>query len=358
MPRESTARPTVLGVFDWSAPLGETPALVNPRRPLPYRVDRLPDVAPLDLQLVPPAQGAVHRKVRDVLEHRSGVRLDLLARAVPRARRADAVLAFLEDQIPALSWMRRSHLPPYSRLPSLGISCWWAEDLASGNRPGEEVARQVAGLDRLLVFSENQREVFARAGVDPEQVTPVRFGADHEFFTPSGEKETTDVLAVGVDRGRDWHTLVDAARRLPGVEISIMTGPGRVPENRPDTVRVLPPTDFATYRDLLRTTRLVVVPSHDLAYPTGQSVLLEAMACGRCVVVTETAAMTEYIGHDRSNLAVPPADPEALAEMIATALGDDARRDRVGRGARKAVEQQFTFDLMWERIGTEIQDIL
>lgn len=358
MPEDPSNRPTVIGLFNWSPPPGETPGLVNPRYPLPYRADWLPCVAPLDLRLISPPVGRLHRKSRDVLEHRTGRRLDLVARAIAPARRADAVLAFLEDQIPALSWMRRRGLPPYAALPAVGISCWWAEELKAGSISCAEVARHVLGLDRLLVFSENQQEIFARAGVDPAMIRPIRFGADHEYFTPGNEPERVDVLAVGIDRGRDWRTLIEAARRIPDVQVHIVTGPDRVPSNRPSSVIVHPPTDFESYRDLLRTARVVVVPSYDLAYPTGQSVLLEAMACGRCVVVTETEAMRDYIFHDHANLAVPPSDPEALADMLSAALRDDSRRRRVGAEARSAVERLFTFERMWSQIGTEILDVI
>lgn len=358
MSHRANRRPTVIGLFTWTRPPGTDPRPVNPDVPLPYRADRLPQVAPLDLEVVPPAVGRLHVKARDVLEHRSGVRLDLLVRAASRAGRADAVLAFLEDQIPALSWIRRRGLPPYSRLAAIGLSCWWAEELVTGKRSGAEVARHVEGLDRLLVLSANQRDIFARAGVEPEKVRPVLFGADHEYFTPTSIPERFDVLSVGVDRGRDWRTLVDAARLLPDAQVHIVTGPGRVPQDRPDSVVVHPPVDFSTYREMLRAARVVVVPSHELAYPTGQSVLLEAMACGRCVVVTSSEAMSDYIADGRSNLAVPPADPAALAETLRAALGDDARRERIGREARRTVEERFTFDRMWTQIGAEIADAL
>ncbi|UEJ81123.1 glycosyltransferase family 4 protein [Brachybacterium halotolerans subsp. kimchii] len=365
-------RPTVLGLFDWSAPEADdaesgpsagrphtAPSLRDPGFPLPYRADLLPRSAQLSLRLVPPATGHAHRKLRDVVEHRSGVRMDLMVRGAPRALHADAVLAFLEPQLTGLSWVRRRGLPPYASRPAVGISCWWAQELASGTRPAAEVARVMEGIDQLIVFSANQREIFAAAGVDPERIAPVLFGADHTYFAPARVEPRFDVLAVGVDRGRDWDTLVAAARLLSQHRFDIVTGPGRIPErDLPGNVTVHPPTDFATYRDLLRAARLVVVPTFDLAYPTGQSVLLEAMASGRCVVVTGTDAMDEYIDDGRWNLSVPPRDPTALAETISAALADDALRERIGRGAREAVEEHFTFERMWGSVGTVIRQTL
>jgi len=353
------SRPTVVGVFDWSAPAGAEVSLSNPVIPLPYRADLLTSNASLDLELVPPASRRAHRKLRDVVEHRSGAKLDLMLRAAPRLRRAEAVLVFLEQHFAALSWARRHRLPPYAGRPVVGISCWWAEELVAGTRDAAEVVRDMSGVDKLVVFSSNQQEIFARAGVDRQRVHPVLFGADHEYFTPCGTPERFDVLAVGTDRGRDWATLVEAARRLPQHRFDIVTGPGRIDMTTvPSNVTVHPPTDFSTYRDLLRSARLVVVPTFDLAYPTGQSVLLEAMACGRCVIVAGTEAMSEYIEDGRWNLQVPPRDPAALAARVEAALADDELRHDVGSGARAAVEEHFTFARMWGDIGAEILELL
>lgn len=357
--RRDSERPTVLGLFGWSPPANGAVKLRDPEFPLPYRADVLPRVSGLGLQVLPPAHHRVHLKLRDVLEHRSGIALDLVLRGIPRARAAAAVLAFLEPQLTALSWLRRHRVPPYAGIPAIGISCWWAEELVAGTRDPRLVRDVVAGLDRLVVLSENQSAIFEEAGVPDQKIVPVRFGADHRYFTPEETDEGFDALAVGVDRGRDWETLLAAARRIPHRRVDIITSPGRIrPDDVPENVTVHPPTDFAGYRDALRAARLIVVPSFDLAYPTGQSVLLEAMASGRCVVVTRTRAMEDYVMDGNWNLAVPPGDPTALAAAIDSALADDFQRAMIGSTAREAVEQRFTFEAMWTRIGDEITALL
>lgn len=355
MGERGTGRPTVLGLFDWKPQTGSGAGLLNPEQPLPYRADLLPSSGRLDLRVVRPASTRVHRKVRDVVEHRSGVTMDLLLRAVPRAASSQAVLAFLEHQLTSLSWARRHRLRPYSAIPAMGIACWWAEELASGQRDPRQVAEIVAGIDRLFVFSRNQREIFERAGVPREKVRPVLFGADHRFFTPVEAEPRFDAVAVGVDRGRDWHTLVEAARRLPSRRFDVFTGPGRiVGPDLPSNLTVHEPVGFTEYREVLRTARVVVVPTFDLAYPVGQSVLLEAMASGRCTVVTGTSAMADYTEDGRTSLAITPGDPQALARAVDDALGDDSGREMMGRAARLAVEERFTFDHLWRTIGEEI----
>lgn len=50
---------------------------------------------------------------------------------------------------------------------------------------------------------------------------------------------------------------------------------------------------FTEYRRLVDTASVVTVPIHALAYPTGQTVALEAAGTGACLVPTDTPAMRE-----------------------------------------------------------------
>ncbi|MFI8927159.1 glycosyltransferase [Streptomyces sp. NPDC053474] len=65
---------------------------------------------------------------------------------------------------------------------------------------------------------------------------------------------------------------------------------------------------------------------------------LEAMACGRTVVVTEVNGARESLPPDLvPHSLVPPEDPDALARALIALLGDRALRDRLGDRARHHV---------------------
>jgi glycosyltransferase involved in cell wall biosynthesis len=63
--------------------------------------------------------------------------------------------------------------------------------------------------------------------------------------------------------------------------------------------------------------------------------LVEAMALGKPVVVTEGGGPAEAVGHGDHGRVVPIGDAEALAAQIAELLGDKALRDRLGTAARR-----------------------
>jgi glycosyltransferase involved in cell wall biosynthesis len=321
----------------------------------PYRVDLLMD-RDINLRVVAPAGSRLHKKIRDVIEHRLGMRVDLALRSIPHAFRSTAVLAILEDKAVLPSWFKRHHLPPYSSRTLTTISCWWAEELVNGNENRrKQIIKTISGIDKLIVLSRNQVDVFASAGVPVSKIHPVLFGVDPGFYSPgTGTASRFQVLAAGVDRGRDFDSLLEAARLLPGVQFDLFTQPERFEgKNCPQNVNVHRPVDIVAHRDNLRAAQLVVVPTHDLAYPTGQSVLLEAYGCGRCTAVTGTESIQDYIEEDRTALVLPLGDPVGMAAVIQRALRDPQLRDEIGTNARRAAVERFSFDRMWDEITAE-----
>jgi glycosyltransferase involved in cell wall biosynthesis len=317
----------------------------------PYCVHLLMDEG-IDLMPVRPAEGRVHRKVRDVIEHRSGVRVDLAVRGATSASRSDVVLALLEGMAVLPSMLKQRGLPPYANRPLAAVSCWWAEEIVSGTDADRlRIAHALAGIDRVFVFSRNQVEIFASIGAG-DKIVPVLFGVDPDWYCPDpAVSRRFQVLSVGIDRGRDFDTLLDAARLLPDALFHIVTSTGRIdPADIPANVTVARMVSMAEHRDNLRAADLVVVPTHDLAYPTGQSVLLEAMACGRCVAVTATEAMRDYIDDGVTNLAIPLHDARGTAQVIGAILADDSRRERIAAAARTAAVERFSFQRTWHEV--------
>ncbi|MFC4496609.1 glycosyltransferase [Streptomyces ovatisporus] len=69
---------------------------------------------------------------------------------------------------------------------------------------------------------------------------------------------------------------------------------------------------------------------------------LEAMACGRPVVVTDVGGARECLPPGQEDLClVPPDDPEALAASVTRLLRDDELRAHLGEAARKHVRAEF-----------------
>lgn len=56
---------------------------------------------------------------------------------------------------------------------------------------------------------------------------------------------------------------------------------------------------------MLRSVAVVAIPTRELAYPTGQTVALEAAGTGAAVVLTDTPAMREYFSEETAVMVAP-----------------------------------------------------
>jgi glycosyltransferase involved in cell wall biosynthesis len=74
--------------------------------------------------------------------------------------------------------------------------------------------------------------------------------------------------------------------------------------------------------------------------------LLEAMAAGRCPVVTDVGGNRAVLGKDLAHRLVPASDPSALAAAWDAALGDPQARARDSGLAESRVRDAYSLDGM------------
>jgi glycosyltransferase involved in cell wall biosynthesis len=90
---------------------------------------------------------------------------------------------------------------------------------------------------------------------------------------------------------------------------------------------------------LWRDTAIAVLPSYREGLPKS---LLEAAASGRPMIATDVPGCREVVRHGVTGLLVPPRDPQALADALATLASDADLRQRYGAAARRLAEERFS----------------
>lgn len=83
---------------------------------------------------------------------------------------------------------------------------------------------------------------------------------------------------------------------------------------------------------------IAVLPSYREGMPRS---LLEAAARGRPLVTTDVPGCRSLVEDGANGLIVPARNPEALANAIATLANDPALRYRLGREARRRIDETF-----------------
>jgi glycosyltransferase involved in cell wall biosynthesis len=112
-----------------------------------------------------------------------------------------------------------------------------------------------------------------------------------------------------------------------------------------DTVTVTGWVDSQDVPTLLRSSHVLVLPSHDEGQPMA---VLEAMANGLCVIACPVGGVPDLID-DGCGILVPPGDRLALADALADVVTDDGRRERLGGAAHGRIEGVFDIDVAWRR---------
>jgi glycosyltransferase involved in cell wall biosynthesis len=204
--------------------------------------------------------------------------------------------------------------------------------------------------DRTVCVSAAERETGERAGVrarwtvvpngiDTARFRPAPSAAARAALLPDDDPEAPLVVCVGRlcrQKGQDvllaaWEEVV---RRRPGARLALVgDGPDRHRLRAPEPV--LFAGDVADPVPWYQAADLVVLPSRWEGMALAP---LEAMACGRAVVVTDVDGARESLppGH-AAHCLTPPEDPAALARAIAALLADPPLRASLGERGRRHV---------------------
>lgn len=206
----------------------------------------------------------------------------------------------------------------------------------------------------IVTYSRAEAE-WLRNWIGGGEVVFVPFGVDVEAFRPTAQEPDVDVLSVGADPRRDFELLREIALRRHELTFRIVATKGQIAALGPLPSYVSAESDLSLeeVRDRLGGARVIALPVQPNSYSGATTVLLQAMAMAKPVVVSRTEAIADGYGlEDGVNCRlVEPGDLEAFERALLDALADPGD---LGAKAREIVERNFT----WERYIDALWDIL
>jgi glycosyltransferase involved in cell wall biosynthesis len=264
-------------------------------------------------------------------------------------RSVDAVVATTES--PALAPLLCRRLGLLWR-PVITISVAALRPSYTTGWRGVVVRRLLARSDLVLVYASAQVEPMTRRlGVSADRVRFVPLGVDTDFFAPlprSGDGPA--VLSVGTNEGKDFATLLDA---LPAERECLIVTDARNAEivrSSPSRGRVDLAADvpITRLRDLYAAAGRCVIPLREADFSSGQTVMLEMLAMGVPLTVSDVSAVRDYVGAVATS--VPAGDSAALREALEPSIGID--RDAVDHVRASFTSVRFSADLT--RLANEV----
>jgi L-malate glycosyltransferase len=255
------------------------------------------------------------------------------------------------------------------------IQARWPDDADGGRMNGWLRARAAAKhWLRQLVFSWQQRQATAllvttpaaRASLHhPERVAQKTFnlpiGVDLNCFTPAPAAKDAPpniLFLAGLWQRKGIFTLLEAfaqvVQQIPDCRL-ILAGDGAERAEVERRIAAAPHRAQITVLgsvtreqapELLRDCTLSCLPSY--GEPYGLSAL-EAMACGKPVVVTDAGGLADLVS-EQSGRKVPPRNATALAQALLEILVSPELQRQMGQYNRRLTEARYSHDGIVERL--------
>jgi len=202
------------------------------------------------------------------------------------------------------------------------------------------------GVDPALYQDKSvAAKVRQELGLDPDRpVVGLVARLDHRA---KGHLELLQALSLLKDRHTVHALIVGGGRRQEEMQrLAASLGLGEVVHflgNRRDVP------------DLLAAMDIFVLPSHNEGVSLA---VLEAMAAGLPVIVSEVGGLPEIVRHEETGLLIPPKDPEALAQSLALVLEDPDLARRLGQKAREHVLEKYSLERMAQVVNETYDELV
>jgi D-inositol-3-phosphate glycosyltransferase len=220
----------------------------------------------------------------------------------------------------------------------------------------------IGAADRIIAANAVERDHLRwYYGAGRDRITVIPCGVDTELFAPMdpasaraelGLPDGRLILYVGrLTPIKGLETLLESVALLvPRPTLLIIGGDQDEPFNAhvahlrtlvasralEPSVKFLGAQPQERLRRYYAASDVTVMPSY---YESFGMVALEAMACGSPVIASNVGGLTTTVREGVTGFLVPEGDPAALTERIATVLGDDDLRWRLGREAVRSAAQ-------------------
>lgn len=218
---------------------------------------------------------------------------------------------------------------------------------------------------RIIALSNRQREFYLSIGVKKDIVTVM----PNSVFLPiiEGKKPSGKIICLFMsvfEKRKGIFELIEAIENNPNFTNCaefIMAGPKtdswdliakRVQQINASENFIKMPGSLTgkSKMEAYRNSDIYILQSFNEGLPIG---LLEAMSYGLACITTPVGGIPDVIEHNNNGFLIEPGNANALADAIRLLADDNELRHRLGRNARKTIEQQYS----WAQRETELKKL-
>ena len=268
-------------------------------------------------------------------------------------RDVDIVISVFESSATVLSFLR-AWIPFRPKLIMWDIApdeVWrprrWLQNLT------------VPRVDNILLLSSHQQGYLETRWHAGNKAKNIWQSVDTDFYQPEPPQPQGPVLAIGDDHGRDWPTLIEALAPLD-IELVLKTRSKiSLPEGARLKVRQISHrVSFLELRDLYAKASIVVIPLSETLNVSGVGSVLESMAMGKALVISDNPPIRDYLEPGKTADVVPVGDALRLREAVKALLADSGRMVMMGRMARERVARLYSNEALACRFANVLRALM
>ncbi|PSR17666.1 glycosyl transferase family 1 [filamentous cyanobacterium CCP3] len=221
--------------------------------------------------------------------------------------------------------------------------------------------QEVDLADHIFVPSSMTRQSLLDAGIAPERISVIPYGAPVDYFKPKPKPDRTfRALFVGrVGPRKGVHYLLEAWKKLQLYDAELkLVGVNEFPtgwlESHRDHIHYLPGVPHATLGQHYCSASVLVFPSLVEGFGLVQ---LEAMACGVPIITTPNAAGPDIITDGVEGFIISIRDSEAIQERLEWCYQHPNELTEMGLAARRKAEN-LTWSVYQQTLAAKIKELL
>ena len=198
-------------------------------------------------------------------------------------------------------------------------------------------------IDAYIALTEFSKQKFIEGGL-PENKIFVKPNFLFEDPNYSEKNEGFFLFAGRLDITKGFNVLVKAAEKLKNVKFKV-AGEGILRSNL-DGVLNIEYLGQLNGNDLileLKKSSALIFPS--VLYESMPMTIIESLACGKPVIVSNLGAMAEIIENGKTGLLFEPGNVDDLVDKILWAKNNPEKMKEMGLNARKEFEKKYTAEI-------------
>lgn len=218
-------------------------------------------------------------------------------------------------------------------------------------------------VEKIICYGYGEHQLLHDMVKNPkEDIIFQPFGVDINHFSPStvSKKNESYLITVGADPHRDFETLLAAADKI-SMPWEVITSQARYDEilaqnmSVPETVSIHTDVSLEEMKTRMQGAVAVVLPLKNNSYSGATTVMLQALALGKPIIVSRVDANRDgyHLQNEKNCLLVQPGDVAGLVSAVEHVM-ERSVSEKLSQHARKTAETYF----FWDRFCDELYAII